>query len=63
MQENRRDAQRPGFLVSLLRSSLILAALDRFTVRWRDPRGKAHLIEAECTNRRVDGEDYEGEGI
>ena len=31
MQENRRDAQRPGFLVSLLRSSLILSALDRFT--------------------------------
>ncbi len=39
------------------------AALDRFTVRWRDTRGKAHLIEAENTKRRVDGEDYEGEGI
>ena len=39
------------------------AALDRFTVRWRDFRGKAHLIEAENQTRRADGKDYPGEGI
>ena len=31
MNENRRDANRPGFLSSLLHSSLILTSLDRFT--------------------------------
>ncbi len=31
MNENRRDTNRPGFFTNLLRSSLILSALDRFT--------------------------------
>ena len=39
------------------------AALDRFAVRWRDSRGKAHLIEAENESRRVDGEACDSDGI
>ena len=36
------------------------AALERFTVRWRDPAGDAHEIRREGGTVTVDGAPYTG---